>query len=351
MSYDEDKSNPKPTPIIKPYGVELQITAGNKLKFITAVQSAPKKELSDLQKRLYIRMIDRTNEGRRGRQEQHGHAYPSFETLAKECGCTVSAAKSNIAALEAGVMKGRKRADGTREADKLIPERWRIKVKRTGERGKGGAGRSNMYWLPLWNVFGAVDGEQNGRQETVHWEDRSETVHGKTVHEDSKTVHDDSETVHGAHGNGPQRGPDSPYSLTSSTHLKNTHGQFALLIGAGSFVDEADGHSIRTSDCMSARQQFHFLKDLYERKFGRPVADNPVVDGDEEDDQLLVDGNWKAFREASGRVDFTLAMMNIEQAGPYDSFADCVSGKVWTPSDDIDAEEQQQDEEAEETYF
>lgn len=330
MSYDEKKSNLKPTPIIKPYGVELQITAGNKLKFITAVQSAPKRELSDLQKRLYIRMIDKINEGRGDDPERYGHAYPNFLTLARECGCTVSAAKNNIAALETGVMKGRKRADGTREADKVIPERWRIKVKRLGERGKGGAGRFNMYWLPLWNVFGAVDSDQNGLRETVHGEDRSETVH-----EDSKTVRDDAETVHGAHGNGPRRGPDSPYSLTSSTHLKNTHVQFASLIGAGSFVDEADGHSIRTSDCMSARQQFHVLKSLYERKFGRPVADTPVADEDEEDGQVvLVDGNWKAFQEASGRVYFELAVMNIEQAGPDHSFVDCVRGKVWTPGQD-----------------
>lgn len=349
MSHADKKSNFRPTPIIKPYGIELQITAGNKLKFITAVQSAPKKELSDLQKRLYIRMIDKTNEGYGDDPEKYGHAFPNFQTLAKECGCTVSAAKNNIAALETGAMKGRKRADGTMEADKIIPERWRIKVKRKGERGKGGAGRFNMYWLPLWNVFGALDGDENGPLETVHGDDRSETVHEKTVHEDSRTVHGESKTVHGADENGPRGGPDSPHSLTSSTHLKNAHVQFASLIGAGSFVDEADGRSISTSDCMSARQQFHFLKHLYERKFGRPVADNPVVDGDEGDDQVLVDGNWKAFREASGRIHFTLAMMNVEQAGLDHSFADCVSGKVWTPSEDLDVEEQQGG--VEEPYF
>ncbi|WP_316158587.1 MULTISPECIES: helix-turn-helix domain-containing protein [unclassified Bradyrhizobium] len=210
MSHDESKGNFKPTPIIKPYGVRIQVTAGNKLKFITAVQRAPKKELSDLQKRLYMRMIDKTNEGYGDDQGKHGHCYPNFVTLAEECGCTVSAVKANIAALETGVMKGRKRPDGTREADKIIPARWRIKVKRKGERGKGGAGRHNIYWLPLWNEFGAVEGDKNGPAETVHDGDRLEKVRKKTVHGDSKTVHEDSETVHGAHGNGLRRGPDSP---------------------------------------------------------------------------------------------------------------------------------------------
>ncbi|MET4090585.1 hypothetical protein [Bradyrhizobium sp. S3.5.5] len=339
MSHDEGRSNFKPTPIIKPYGVQLQITAGNKLKFITAVQNAPKKELSDLQKRLYIRMIDMTNEGYRGDSEKYGHSYPNFPTLAKECACTVSAAKNNIAALETGVMKGRNRADGTREADKIIPERWRIKVKRQGERGKGGAGHFNMYWLPLWNEFGAVDGGKKGPRETVHEDDRSETVHEKTVHRDSQTVREDSETVHGAHENGPRGGPDSPQILTSFTHLNNADSHFASLSDAGSFVDEADKHSISTSDCMSARQQFHFLKHVYERKFGRPVADNPVIEDDEDEDQVMVDGNWKAFLEASDRNHFTLALMNIKQAGPDHSFADCVSGKA-SMSEEVDVEEE-----------
>jgi len=322
MSHAPKKSNDATPIITSPDGVRLQITQGNKLKFITAVQSAPKKDLSDFQKRLYIRMIDKTNEGRRDDPEKHGYAYPSAVTLAKELGCTISAVKNNIAALETGVMKGRKRPDGSREADKIIPEHWRIRVKRVGERGKGGAGNSNWYWLPLWNVFGAVDGDKSGQQKTVHEDDRSKTVHGKTVH-------GDSERVHGDYEKGPRGGPDSPQIPTSPTHLKNTHKHLASLGGAGSFVDEADGHSISTSDCLSPRQQFHFLKHKFECKFGQPVADSQIEELDEDDDIVrMVDGNWKAFREAADRVHFTVALMNIFMAKPNDTFADCVSGKV-----------------------
>ncbi|MHC2380306.1 hypothetical protein [Bradyrhizobium liaoningense] len=338
MSHDKNDGNLGPTPIItSPTGRRLKITQGAKLAFAAAVQEAPQYELSGFQKRLYIRLIDRTNEGRKASPKKHGFAFPSAVTLARELGCSLSAVKENLTALETGVMAGRKRKDGTKAADKIIPERWQIKVKRKVERGKGGAGNSNLYWLPLWDKFAAVDVD-------------CETVRDETVRGASETVRGETETVRGASRNGPRRGPDSPHAPTSPTHLNKAHRHFASLIEAGSFVDEADGHSIATSDCMSARQQFHILKNFYEHKFGRPVAENPVLEGDEDEDQVLVDGNWKAFQEASGHVDFTLAVMNIDQAGPDHSFAECVSGKVWTPSEDIDAEEQQ-DGEAEELPF
>ncbi|MCK1410195.1 helix-turn-helix domain-containing protein [Bradyrhizobium sp. 76] len=220
MSHDENEGNLDPTPIItSPTGRRIKITQGAKLAFDAAVQGAPQYELSGFQKRLYSRLVDRTNEGRKASPEKHGYAFPSAVTLAKELGCSVSAVKENLTALELGVMAGRKRADGSKAADKIIPEHWRIMVKRKVERGRGGAGNSNLYWLPMWDIFGAVD--EDGK-----------TVRGKTVRGATETVCGETETVRGASTNGLRRGPDSPYLPTSPTHLKDAHSKFAPLIGA-----------------------------------------------------------------------------------------------------------------------
>jgi hypothetical protein len=260
------RNNSEPTPIIEsPDGVRIQVTQGNKLKFITAVQSAPKAELSDLQKRLYFHMIDKTNEGFGNDTEKYGYAYPNFQTLAKACACSERAAKENIAALETGIMNGHKLRDGSKGADKIIPDRWRIKVKRESERSKGGAGNVNRYWLPLWNEFGAVDGKGASH---------------------------------------------SPSKLVS-------------IVGAGSFIDEANGESISTFDCMSKRQQFAFVSQFYQRKLNRPVASD----------------DWEAFREASDRASLELMIVNIGEAGPGHSFSDCVSAKIYNPPNEYDPAE------------
>ncbi|MET4324450.1 hypothetical protein ABIB80_000255 [Bradyrhizobium sp. i1.15.2] len=340
MSYDEKKSNFKPALIIEsPDGVPFRVTQGNKAKFNRAVQRSAQRLpgsnvplYSKLQKQLMTILIDSTNEGFGDDRSKWGYAYLSFRKLAAECACSEKAAKENVQKLEKKGVLTVLRDAGQRASGKK------------GCGGGGGRNKTNRYFLRGWSEFGRVE---NGNLETVTADHRME----KTVTATLGNGNGDARKGNGDAGNGERRLPDSSSLLTSPPHLKNTHVQFASLIGAGAFVDEADGHSISTSACMSARQQFHFLKNLYEGKFGRPVAENPVLEGDEDEDRVLVDGNWKAFQEASGQVDFTLAVMNIDQAGPDHSFADCVSGKVWTPSDDIDAEEKQQDEEAEEAYF
>ncbi|MHC2583018.1 helix-turn-helix domain-containing protein [Bradyrhizobium diazoefficiens] len=316
MSYDEKKSNFKPATIIEsPDGILFQATQGNKWKFNRAVQRDSTGTYSKLQKQLMTILIDSTNEGYGDDRSKWGYAYPSYVTLAAECGCTAKAAKENIQKLEEKGAVTVLRAAGERASGKK------------GRGGGGGRNKPNRYFLHGWNEFGCVE---NGNPQTVTANHRMEkTVTAKRGNGNGHAGNGNSRA-----GNGARWLPDSSSLPTSSTHLKNTHMHFASLSGAGSFVDEADGRSISTSDCMSARQQFHFLKHLYERKFGRPVSESTVLEGDEDEDQVPVDGNWKAFREASGQVHFTLAMMNIEQAGPGHSFADCVSGKAWTPEHD-----------------
>lgn len=339
MSYDDKKSKFKPVATIEsPDGVLFRVTQGNKAKFNRAVQRhaeyLPASNVllySKLQKQLMTILIDSTNEGFGDDRSKWGYAYLSFKKLAAECACSEKAAKENVQKLEEKGVLTVLRDAGLRASGKK------------GCGGGGGRNKTNRYFLHGWNEFGRVE---NSNLETVSADHRME----KTVTATPGKGNGGAGKGNRHAGNGERRLPDSTSLLTSSTHLKNTHVQFASLFGGGSLVDEADGYSISTSDCMSARQQFHFLKHLYERKFGRSVAENPVLEGDEDEDQVLVDGNWKAFREASGRVHFTLAMMNIEQAGPDHSFADCVSGKVWAPSEDFDAEEQQ-DGEAEELPF
>lgn len=319
MSHDEKQSNFRNALIIEsPDGIPFHPTQGNKWKFNRAVQRSTGL-YSKLQKQLMTILIDSTNEGYGDDRSKWGYAYPSYLTLATECGCTPEAAKKNILKLEEKGVLSVLRAAGQRASGKK------------GRGGGGGRNKHNRYFLRGWNEIGRV---RNGEQETV-----------VVDHCMEKTVNAKRETVNGEYGNGNRRSangepgsPDSPL-LTPYTHLKDTHTHFAPLSGAGSLCDEADGDHISTSDCLSPRQQFALLKHQYKIMVGHPPSEDPVFDGDE-GDQVEVDGNWVAFREALGRVGFELMAVNISLA-PWEtngdrrptphSFADCVSGKVWMP--------------------
>src|SRR6266436_2155272 len=86
--------------ITSPDGVRIQITAGNKWKFNRAVQRDVTGRYSKLQKDIMAILIDSTNEGHGEDRLKWGYAYPSFERLAAECGCTPEAVKKNIPKLE-----------------------------------------------------------------------------------------------------------------------------------------------------------------------------------------------------------------------------------------------------------
>jgi hypothetical protein len=300
------RSNDTGSIITSPDGIPIRITAGNKLKFITALQNAPTAELGDIQRRIYARLIDKTNEGYGDDPERYGHAYPSFETLAKECGCTKRAVMENIAALETGVTKN----------GRIIPERWRIKVKRKGERGKGGAGNVNMYWLPPWNEFGAVENSERDTTETMN------AKHGKGER-------DAHETMNAKQENGEPHSPDSASYPASGPTFKDTlHPDCA---GADQHDDQDDDlpgelQVPENWEGMSPRDMFEFLRNGYGNS--RP-----------EDS----DGEWAVFEEAleSGHLTLPDGIESINmdrEAGKTEThtFLEFLESYIWDDDNFLD---------------
>lgn len=237
---------PKETPIIQsPEGVKIQVTVANKLRFQKAVRAD--RELPSLMSKIYCYLVDKTNEGYGDDETKFGWAYPAPKTIAEACGCDVRSVWNNLRWLEDG-----KTSKGT-----VVPERWRINVKRHGEKGRaGGRNKNNRYFLPAWHEFGAVDCPKES-------------------------------------GN------------LGSVRLAKIDSEY----GSFSFVDEADGQSIRTSDCMSRRQQFVWLSKLYSDLHSRP-ADKAA---------------WEVFNDSD--ISFDIACGNIAgsiEDGQSPAFAECL---------------------------
>ncbi|MHC2664566.1 hypothetical protein ACMA5K_33995 [Bradyrhizobium diazoefficiens] len=232
MTDDKSKGSSKQPPIIESPD-GIRIQISTSNKMKFRNAVHADKQLPEMMKSILYFLIDKTNDGNRDEARKFGWAYPLPATIAEHCGCTVRTVWNNLAALEDGVTK-----DGV-----TISERWRIRVNRHGQtKGKGG-GRSKKSWyfLNAWHEFGVVD--KPGRY-----------VRTGKLH-----------------------------------HVSGAYGGF-------SFLDEADGEFISTTDGMSRRQQFIALANLHHDMFG------PV-------DQSTLDQAWRTFVESE--IHFTTAQINI----------------------------------------
>lgn len=222
-------------------------------------------KLPKMMKILLNFLIDKTNEGYGDDPRMFGWAYPLPKTMAQYCGCSERAVWNNLGALEDGVTK-----DG-----KVIPERWRIRVNRHGQtKGEGGGRNKNSwYFLNAWHEFGAVDKPGAYR--------RSGKLH----------------------------------------HVSGAYGGF-------SFLDEADGKFISTTDGMSRRQQFIYLANMHHEMFG------PV-------DQSVLDQAWIAFVESD--LHCMTAAVNIsanEEREWSTSLVECLTKRLFDVEDEAEGSEE-----------
>lgn len=232
MSHDKSKDDSKPTPIIKSPD-GIRIQISTSNKMNFRNAVHAEKRLPELMKSIIDCLVDKTNEGYGSEPAKFGWAYPSPQFIAERCGCTERAVWGNLAALENGVTK----------KGVTIPERWRIRVNRHGQtRGKGGGrNKYSWYFLNAWHEFGAVD---------------------------------------------------EPAEYVRTGKLQHVSGPY----GGFSFLDEADGMFVSTTDGMSRREQFIALANLHHEVFG------PV-------DRSILDQAWAAFADSG--IHFTVAAVNI----------------------------------------
>ncbi|MBR0789892.1 helix-turn-helix domain-containing protein [Bradyrhizobium manausense] len=272
-------------PILRsPGGVKFRVTAGSKWKFTRAVQRDPR--YSKLQKQLLTVLIDMTNEGRNDDESRWGYAYPGYDKLATECGCTRRAVIENITKLEEKAALKVHRSAGQRASG------------RKGHGGGGGRDNANLYFLCDWTEFGDTE---NGERETVHaMHCFEETVNGKR-----ETVNGKRETVNGAHGNGEPASPDSSLYPSEKPVSKNTqeHDPAHADRWAGRFDQvpmetpiPADPHG------MSQRERFEFLKRVWESSGRRESGEAPA---------------WESFRRLeasrSSCTDFVGILQSIDE--------------------------------------
>lgn len=219
------------------------------------------RELPELMKSILYFLVDKTNEGYGDDPQRFGWAYPLPSTIAKNCGCSERAVWDNLVALEDGVTK----------SGVIIPERWRIRVNRHGQQKRKGGGRNKRSWyfLNAWHEFGAVD-------------------------------------------------KPAGYKRTGKLHYVS--GAY----GAFSFLDEADGNFISTTDGMSRRQQFISLANMHYEIFG------PV-------DQNVLDQAWMAFAESG--IHFTIAAVNIsgnEELAWSTSLVECLTKRLFDIEEELE---------------
>lgn len=272
-------------PILRsPDGVEFRVTAGSKWKFTRAVQRDPR--YSKLQKQLLTVLIDMTNEGRNDDESRWGYAYPGYDKLAAECGCTRRAAIENVAKLEEKEALKVHRSAGQRASGKK------------GHGGGGGRDNGNLYFLSGWTEFGRTE---NNERETVHaMHCFEETVNGKR-----ETVNGKRATVNGEHGNGEPASPDSSMNPSEKPASKNTqeHDRAREDREAGCLDDGPMETPIPASHHgMSQRERFEFLKGVWEASGRREHDEAPA---------------WDSFRqlEASHRscTDFVGFVQSIDE--------------------------------------
>lgn len=284
MKHSAKKINSDAPVLRSPDGVEFRVTAGSKWKFTRAVQRDPR--YSKLQKQLMTVLIDMTNEGRKDDESRWGYAYPGFDKLAAECGCTRRAAIDNISKLEEKEVLKVHRSAGQRASGKK------------GHGGGGGRDNANRYFLCGWNEFGCAE---NSERETVH------AMHcfQERVNCKRETVHGNHVTVNGAHGNGEPASPDSSVYPSEKPVSKNTqeHDRAHADRVAGCLDDGPMETPVPANHLgMSQRERFEFLKEVWESSGQRGHDEAPA---------------WDSFRQLeasrSSCTDFVGFVQSIDQ--------------------------------------
>ncbi|MCW2358853.1 MULTISPECIES: helix-turn-helix domain-containing protein [Bradyrhizobium] len=280
--------------ITTPDGVRIQITAGNKWKFNRAVQRDVTGLYSRLQKDIMTILIDSTNEGFGSDRSRWSYAYPGFERLAAECGCTRRAVIENIAKLEQKKVLTVKRSAGQRASGKK------------DQGGGGGRNKSNMYFLHGWNEFGRLE---NGERETVNRDHRFE----ETVNGAQETVNAKHETVNGTYENSEPGSPDSSSYPASQPIFKDT--RIGCCADSPLTGDEPMETALPANyRSMSQRERFEFLKSVWGSFGERPEEDESV---------------WRKFcaveaLDFGGAGDFVMMLQDIDlergvhQVEPFD---------------------------------
>lgn len=271
-----------------PDGVLIQINrGGNKMQFIRDLCRT--KEITHVQFRMLVPLVDMSNEGTHDNPELWGKAWMKVDTLAYESGCSERAIQDNMPLLEAAGI---------------------VKVKRdltNDGRPKGGRSNYNEYWLDGWNKFGAVseDHEKGAHRAPFSESEKGARGSGKGAACSGKGARGSKKGAHGA--------PDSTYLLNPEP---NQYTPPAAPRREGpADLDGNDECSISTSDRMSKYEQFAFVSQFYQRKLNRPATNK----------------DWDAFNTSYDRVGFDLILTNIGLAGPEHSFVDCVSAKIYSP--------------------
>ncbi|MHC2276464.1 hypothetical protein ACVME8_003075 [Bradyrhizobium diazoefficiens] len=284
MKHSVKKINSDAPILRSPDGVEFRVTAGSKWKFTRAVQRNT--GYSILQKQLLTVLIDTTNEGRIDDQSRWGYAYPGYDKLAAECGCSRRAVIKNIAKLEEkGALKVHRSAGQRASGMK-------------GHGGGGGRDNGNLYFLRDWTEFGRAE---NSERETVH------AMHcfEETVNRKRETVNGKRETVNGARVNGEPAAPDSSLYPSEKPVSRNTqeHDPAHADREAG-YLDDCPMETPIPADHhgMSQRERFEFLKRVWESSGPREYDEAPA---------------WESFRRLeasrSSCTDFVGIVQSIDE--------------------------------------
>ena len=229
---------------------------------------------------------------------EEGYAFPSYRYLNFAYGFSSATVSKTVEKLQQGLM----RIDRSGGNNQYVPDMRKVESVLADLEAK------RSEWKAKKSGQGAARGEAASR--------RSDALRGE-----AGASRDEADALRGEagvlHEVKPNVQPNAQPKAQHKCPTPRAH-ELVSLVGAGSFLDEADTKSVKTSDCMSKLQQFAFMSQTYQRRFDRQVTDE----------------DRGAFLKASGSVGFELMLMNIIRASPMHSFADCVNARVWRPRDE-----------------
>jgi hypothetical protein len=272
-SHKNKQSNDMTTPVFEsPDGIRIRINrGGNKMQFIRDL--CRNKEITDVQFRILVPLVDTSNEGTDDNCSRWGKSWLSLESLALESGCSKRAVEKNLPKLEAAGI-----VSVTREIN-------------DAGRSKGGRSNVNEYWLPGWNRFGVIraDEEKSERPSPLN------EVNSERVARKQRTVY--QATANAGRRNSERRSPDSTYLPDPEEHSQQTQSASSRRSGpVGSF--DGDGQHQVAND----NDKIHELQ---------PVDDNQLCNWpDDWRDQF-----WDAFPERKNVKKAEAELISIAKAG------------------------------------
>ncbi|WP_441281149.1 hypothetical protein [Tardiphaga sp. 862_B3_N1_1] len=234
------------------------------MKFIRHMMRST--DLTFLQKVIVTVLIDLTNEGFGDDERKFGLAYPTLENLMVETGSSnggLNKALDQLAAMDV-IRIGAEKAPGAKKRP-------------------GGRNVCNRYWLPGWNIFGAVAAcEKNSPHIGEFGNDIAPAVDAETLPSERKTVHSERETLHAVGKNSPESGHDST-SLPGLEHNSFTPRQ---LNGDNGKANARDNDKHARSDSQRAAARDHSVESMrtkdHDLATGKQLQASDNVPTDEE---------------------------------------------------------------------